>query len=318
MARKGYEGSRRAEDINPEPGKFIQPVRPSTAPVGGGLRRDSRPRHQAPEEVRDRPAKTAKPRKVDKVAPRTPPAPTPRAAAVPAGPRAARRLRVAADEGHAYAVRQAYRATNGKPSVTGRAVAGGAAGAATGATVGSVVPVVGTAVGTGAGAAIGATTGAVAGARAKRAYKAAMRESPRARQLIVAEFAACMVVAGLSPLTDTKKGEKPGAFMRRMTALMGLFFLLGLMTTAGRGAAKAAAAFGGLVTVGLLVSERNLFVKLAAAFAPDVNDAEAAGSGPGPSGGVNTKSSGADLQAAARIIPGRRTASAPAGRGDLP
>jgi hypothetical protein len=324
LARKSYEGRRRAEDINPEPGKFIQPVRPSTAPVGGGARRDSRPKHLAPEDGAPAVARTRTPKapkaaaKVERDRPRTPPAPTSRRAP---GDRTRLAARAAAAEGHAYALRQAHRATTGKPSVTGRAVAGGAAGAATGATIGSVVPVVGTAAGTGAGAVIGSAAGGIAGAKAKRAFKAAMRESPRARQAIVAEFAVCMVVAGLSPLTDQKRGDGPGAFMRRMTALMGVFFILGLVSTAGRGAAKAAAAFGGLVTLGLLVSERNLFVKLAGAFG-SVSDAPAGG--PGPSREERStigRRGGSGTFAAINPIPTRRTAESVRGefgRGDLP
>lgn len=322
MARR--DGQHRAEDIPEREGQFLQPVRPSTAPVGKGTRRDSRPRHAAPEEVRDKPAKTAKP-KTPKSAPKTPPMPTHHGPDVRAEAHA-RRVRAVANEGHDYALRQAYRATNAKPSVTGRAVAGGAAGAATGATIGTAVGgPAGTAVGTGVGAAVGSVAGGVAGHKAKRAYKAATREAPRARQALVAEFAVCMVVAGLSPLTDAKRNESPGSYMRRMTAIMGVFFILALVSTAGRGAARAAAGFGGLVAVGLLVSERNLFVKLAAAFGPNTSDAPAP-TGTGPSAAqreVGGSMSGGYVRT--NPIPTRRTAEsvtatneADWGRGDLP
>lgn len=55
--------------------------------------------------------------------------------------------------------------------------------------------------------------------------------------------------------------------MKRMTAIMGLFFILAIISAAGRGSAKIAAGLGGLVAIVLLVSERDLFTKLASVFA---------------------------------------------------
>src|SRR3990172_2168317 len=69
-----------------------------------------------------------------------------------------------------------------------------------------------------------------------------------ARKVLLAEFTLCMVVLAFSPVTDAKKTERPGAFMKRASATMGVFLILGLISTAGRGASRAAAAFGALMT----------------------------------------------------------------------
>lgn len=117
-----------------------------------------------------------------------------------------------------------------------------------------------------AGGVIGTAGGAIAGRKAKKAYQAAMRASPGTRRIIVAEFMVCMVIVALSPLTDRKREEAPADFMKRMAAIMGVFFVLGLVSAAGRNAAKGAAGFGGLVTVALAVSSRDVFMKLGTLF----------------------------------------------------
>jgi hypothetical protein len=83
----------------------------------------------------------------------------------------------------------------------------------------------------------------------------------QARRVLVAEFTLCMVILAFAPLT--KKDEAPAAFMKRASAIMGLFLILALLSTAGRGASRAAAGFGGLVTLGLLISSRSVFTLLA-------------------------------------------------------
>lgn len=164
------------------------------------------------------------------------------------------------------AVQQAV-PSGGKPSTVRSTVAGAAGGAATGAAVGSVVPGVGTAIGAGAGAAIGGAGGAVKAHASKRAAKAAKRAAlGPARQLLTAEFVICVAILALSPLTDKHKTEGPQAFLRRGAAICALFFILGLISSGGRGATKVAAGFGGLVTLTLLVSSRDVFAVLAKKF----------------------------------------------------
>jgi hypothetical protein len=149
--------------------------------------------------------------------------------------------------------------------VTGRAAGGAAAGAAAGAELGSVVPGIGTALGAGGGAVVGGIGGAAAGARARKEWRAAMRaDSAGPRKLLVVEFLVCMVITALSPLTG--KTTAP-TLMRRMAAVLALFFLLGLVSAGGRTAAKVSASLGGLVAVVLLVSDRDVFTHLANVFA---------------------------------------------------
>jgi hypothetical protein len=78
----------------------------------------------------------------------------------------------------------------------------------------------------------------------------------------MAEFLLCLAVLAFTPLGQKHKDEPAGAFMKRSTALLAVFFLLGLVSAGGRGAAKAAAGFGGLVTLGLLITNRDVVVKL--------------------------------------------------------
>lgn len=154
-----------------------------------------------------------------------------------------------------------------KPSTTGKVAGGAAAGAATGATLGSIVPGVGTAIGAGAGAVVGGTAGAVKGHSAKKAWRKANAGSGfNGKKLLITEFMICIVILALSPLTDKHKEEGPGAFMKRGSAVCALFLILSLIASASNGAAKVASAFGGIVCVSLLVSNRDIFVVLAEKF----------------------------------------------------
>jgi hypothetical protein len=250
-------GGHRAEDMRP--GMFVPLVRPDIDDPRAGRVPPGRrpgPRHAAP---------TPPP------TPRTPRAPvsavpvTPVMPYSPAGGMATRRA-ATRERGRAYETGRdltylaAMRAGSGRPSTVGRAAGGAVAGGTAGAALAGPV-------GAGVGGAAGGIGGAVSGARAKRAYKAAMRTHPIARKMIVAEFTICMIVIALSPLTDKRKQESGRAFMRRMTALMALFILLGIVSAGGDSAAKLAAAFGGLVMVVLLVSERDLAAVVGALFA---------------------------------------------------
>lgn len=161
-------------------------------------------------------------------------------------------------------------APKGKTSVTGRAASGAAKGAAAGAALGSVVPGLGTLAGAGIGATVGGGAGAVGGARARGAEKRAARSS--AHRLLIAMFLVSMVIVAFSPLTDKHRSEPPQAFMKRASAVMGLFFVLGLISSAGDGAARAAAGLGGLVTTALLVSERSVLTVLAAKVGTDAGE----------------------------------------------
>jgi hypothetical protein len=291
-------GKRRAEPL-PREGQHIPFVKPGQGEDDPRARKvkDRRPgpRHARPDdtEATPRPPRKRAPRKAAPIS-------SAPASSVPvtaplfdrSAEHAAERTRRLAAEGHEYAVRQAIRATGGRPSVSGRALSGGAAGAATGATIGSLVaPGPGTAVGAAAGGGVGAVAGGVSGASAKKAYMAMMRTSPGAHRALVAEFGICMAVVALSPLTDRRKEEPPGRVMKRLAAILGVFFILGLVSAGGRSLARVAAGFGALVTVALLVSDRDLFTRVTAIFASS-SDAVPAGTGPDQSVGVAAFSGG--------------------------
>ncbi len=203
-----------------------------------------------------------------------PPASTPAAKGAPSRSGSGRH-RAKASQGEALASAGLVAASNapkrrgGKTSVTGRTAGGAASGAATGAALGSVVPGVGTAVGAGVGAAVGGTAGAVSGVKARRAEKAAARgDGVTVRRVLVAEFVVCIIILALSPIAAPEGSEpKPGDWMKKGSAMCGLFLLLGLLSSAGRGAGKVSAAFGGLVVLVLLVDQRSLFTVLARKFA---------------------------------------------------
>ena len=78
-------------------------------------------------------------------------------------------------------------------------------------------------------------------------------------RVLIAELLLCVVILGLSPLSKDQDDTDPGDWMRQASAIMGLFFLLGLVAAIGPKSGKAAAAFGGLITLVLLVDQRELF-----------------------------------------------------------
>lgn len=240
-------------------GKHNAPSEPADSRSRTVAGRRPGPKHASGE------SKTAKPRAPRKAAAK--PTSAPPAPAAAAGPRRGERAERVGDVGREYADRAALKASRGgKPSVAGKAAAGAAGGAATGAALGSAVPVIGTAAGAVGGAVAGGTGGAISGGRERKAYKRATAAAPGARRVIVTEFAICSVIVALSPLTDRHRDDKPGDWMKRMTAVCLIFFILAIVSSAGRGPAKVAAGFGGLVALALALSERDLFAKLAVIF----------------------------------------------------
>jgi hypothetical protein len=105
----------------------------------------------------------------------------------------------------------------------------------------------------------------------------------QARHVLLGEFIACAVIIALSPLTDRHKSDTPAALIKRSTSIAVLFLFLALVSSGGPRSARVAAAFGALVTVALLVSERDLF----AVIAKRVN----AGQPVGPAGPEGTEGS---------------------------
>jgi hypothetical protein len=88
------------------------------------------------------------------------------------------------------------------------------------------------------------------------------------RSALLAEFVLCAVIVGLSPATDRHHDDTAADWMARASAVCGLFFLLSVLSSAGGRSARIAAGFGGLVTLTLLVSERDVFTALARRLTP--------------------------------------------------
>jgi hypothetical protein len=113
--------------------------------------------------------------------------------------------------------------------------------------------------------------------------KALSGSSGKYRRMLIAEFIVCVIMLGLSPLAKGSGEMGPVRFMKRGSATCALFIILGLVSSGGRGAARAASAFGALIVVVLLVDQREAFGSLATLLtADDEGDAEKAGAGLGP------------------------------------
>lgn len=81
-------------------------------------------------------------------------------------------------------------------------------------------------------------------------------------RVLVAEFIACMVLIGCAPLVGAV--EAPGPWLKKGSAVTGLFLILALVAAPGGRSARIAAAFGGLVTLATLISSRDLFAEVIA------------------------------------------------------
>lgn len=139
-----------------------------------------------------------------------------------------------------------------KPSVIASAAGGAAGGAVAGPE----------------GAAGGAVLGAVSGAKAKRAWKKA-RPTTGPQRALVAEFTVCILILAFSPLAVAANEITPRAWIKRGSAMCGVFLLLALVSSVGPRTARASVAFGALVTLVLLVDQRSIFTVLAERFNSD-------------------------------------------------
>ena len=86
------------------------------------------------------------------------------------------------------------------------------------------------------------------------------------RRALVGEFIGCAVIISLAPITDKHAKDTPATALRRMSALALMFLVLGLVATTGPKSSRVAAGMGGLITLALLVSERDVLVVLAQRF----------------------------------------------------
>lgn len=129
-------------------------------------------------------------------------------------------------------------------------------------------------------------------------------------KLVLAEFVACMVILALSPLSSggtndlTKKGSVD--MMLKATALSFIFFILALVAAGGQTASKIAATFGGVITLGYLVSNGDVFGQIAKLF----GGAREGVAGPAKTGGAIEGIAGPVISA----VGGAPSASGPGGR----
>lgn len=86
------------------------------------------------------------------------------------------------------------------------------------------------------------------------------------RRALVAEFVVCSVILALSPLSSKHKADSAGQWMARGAAISAFFLILGLTATASDKAGRVAAAMGAVITVALLVNDRDVFVNLLGAI----------------------------------------------------
>lgn len=95
-------------------------------------------------------------------------------------------------------------------------------------------------------------------------------------RVLVAEFIACMIVVGLGPLLN--QTDSAAAWLKKGAAVTGVFAVLSLIASGGARASRICAAFGGLITLGLLINDRALFTRivdlLGAAGGVDTTDTE--------------------------------------------
>lgn len=75
-------------------------------------------------------------------------------------------------------------------------------------------------------------------------------------KVLVAEFIACMVLVGVQPILG--QTTEAAAWLKKGAAITGLFLVLSLVASGGPRASKISAAFGGLVTLALLINSRDV------------------------------------------------------------
>ena len=104
------------------------------------------------------------------------------------------------------------------------------------------------------GAAAGALAGLLTGGKGKRAAGG--------NKALVAELVVCMALLILSPLI-AKGGDITAAkFMKKGSATLGVFVVLGIISTTGQTGRKVASGLGMLMTLTVLLNERSVFATI--------------------------------------------------------
>ena len=90
-------------------------------------------------------------------------------------------------------------------------------------------------------------------------------------RFLIAELMLCIVVIGLSPMVAKQSGKD---FMKRGSAILATFAILGMISSIGPKSGKAVVAFGGLITLGIFIDQRSLFGKVASVLSSGRIEAE--------------------------------------------
>lgn len=111
-----------------------------------------------------------------------------------------------------------------------------------------------------------------------------------AHKIVIAEFVACVVMIGADPVLTRQPADShlylANDFVR-LTAVCGLFFVLALAANTDR-MAKISAAFGGLVTLGILFNAAPAFSALSSVFTASTAANKAGGTVQAASAGTAT------------------------------
>jgi hypothetical protein len=79
------------------------------------------------------------------------------------------------------------------------------------------------------------------------------------RRMLVGEFIVCSIILALSPLSAKHKDDDAVKWLQRGGSISLLFLVFGIMATLSDRAGRVAAAMGLTITVGLLVSDADVF-----------------------------------------------------------
>lgn len=118
----------------------------------------------------------------------------------------------------------------------------------------------------------GAAAGAAGAGFTLPKFGSGKKKHTGAHRLLIAEFLIVIITIGLSPLgrddTDDDDHKAAGDWVRKASAACALWIVLGLIASVGPRSSKAAAGFGGLVALVLLIDQRSVWTKLAEVLDP--------------------------------------------------
>lgn len=152
------------------------------------------------------------------------------------------------------------------------------------------------------GAAVGAARGA---AKASTARKSSNGGSSRgmtlgSRHLLIAEFLVCFIVLALSPVVGDVSA---GTWMKKGTATAMLFVALSLIGETGPRTKNAVTALGGLITLTVLVTHRDIFTMISGKFGGQSKSAADAGAQSAAQGGAPVNINTPEGQQSVSVVP---------------